>query len=270
MDLEIARRTGFDGVEASSNKIEACLAAGFSENKIREMVGHLDIPGVGFLIDVERQGSRKQELLDEAGRLITMATTVGSKGIQVITGPLNVDAVKSLKTLPGIYRGLIDLPDDEQIELTVKNVRDIADRAAEHNLTVYFEALAWTPLNTIDKQLKVIEKSGRSNVKLIVDYWHCYASGDTPERIAKIDKDLIYGVHICDSLKFDGGVPDEGVLRNVSTGEGVLNLQEWTDAVKSTGFVGWWSCELFSNRDHQDNTFKVAERLQSLMTGLVN
>ncbi|MGQ3295833.1 MAG: sugar phosphate isomerase/epimerase family protein, partial [Shinella sp.] len=96
-----------------------------------------------------------------------------------------------------------------------------------------------------------------------------YTSGDTPERIARLDKELIYGVHLCDSLPYAGGIPNEPVLRDVPTGQGVLDLQSWVDAVKSTGYAGWWSCELFCNRQHQDNSFAIARDLKALMERLI-
>ncbi|MFS8146166.1 sugar phosphate isomerase/epimerase family protein [Rhizobium sp. BR 249] len=269
IDLEIAKQLEFDGLEASGSKISDCLAAGVSKASLREMVDGMFIPGIGFLINIERQNDERPQLFSDAVRLFELATAVGAKGVEVITGPLSLDAVRSKTPIQGLYRGLIDRPEQEQIDLTAANLRELADVAASHDLTLYLESLSWTPLNTIDKQLKVIEKAGRTNIKLLIDYWHCYTSGDTPERVAKIDKDLIYGVHVCDSLEFKGGIPDEPILRDVPTGDGVLNLKEWTDAVKSTGYEGWWSCELFCNRNHQENSFDVARQLKSLMQSLI-
>ncbi|SCB58623.1 Sugar phosphate isomerase/epimerase [Rhizobium aethiopicum] len=269
IDLEIAKQLKFDGLEASGAKISECLAGGVSKTSLREMVDGMWIPGIGFLVDIERQDGERPQLFSDAARLFELAATVGAKGVEVITGPLSLEAVRSKAPRNGLYRGLLDRPEQEQIDLTAANLRELADNAASHGLILYLESLSWTPLNTIDKQLKVIEKVGRSNLKLLIDYWHCYTSGDTPERVAKIDKDLIYGVHVCDSLEFKGGIPDEPVLRDVPTGEGVLNLQEWTDAVKSTGYEGWWSCELFCNRNHQQNSFEVAGQLKSLMQSLI-
>ncbi|WP_244127822.1 sugar phosphate isomerase/epimerase [Burkholderia gladioli] len=62
---------------------------------------------------------------------------------------------------------------------------------------------------------------------------------------------------------------DEVVLRDVSTGAGVLDLVEWTDAVKSTGYQGWWSCELFCRWQQQQNGFRVAAELRALITRLI-
>jgi sugar phosphate isomerase/epimerase len=134
---------------------------------------------------------------------------------------------------------------------------------------IYYEALSWAPLNTIDKQLRTIEKAGRNNIRLVVDFWHCYTSGASPERISRLNKGLIYGVHVCDSWPFESGIPVESVLRDVPTGQGVLNLKEWVDAVKSTGYEGWWSCELFCKRQHQENSYDVARELKSLMETLI-
>ena len=89
------------------------------------------------------------------------------------------------------------------------------------------------------------------------------------EDVAALPGDLIYGVHVCDSLAHPGGIPDEGILRDVPTGRGVLELQDWVDAVKATGYEGWWSCELFCRREQQQNSFAVAGRLHELMARLI-
>lgn len=270
IDLEITRRLGFDGLETNGGKIADCLDNGFTESDVKNLAGNVTIPGIGFLIDIERQGDDRTALFKEAADLFRLANTVGAKGVEVITGPLNIAALdRSAPPSRDLYQGLIDLPQDDQVRLTAANLRELADLAADHGLLLYLEALSWTPLNSIDKQLAVIEKAGRDNLKLLIDFWHCYTSNETPERIARIDSDLLYGVHICDSLHFEGGIPNEPVLRDVPTGKGVLNLGEWVDAVKSTGYVGWWSCESFCRRQHQENSFEVARELKQLMSKLV-
>lgn len=271
IDIDIARTLGFDGLETSGTKISAFLGAGFSEEELRSRLDGLSLPGIGFLIDVERQGANRKDMLLEAERLCSLAAASGAQGIEAITGPLDIRVFEQNATerYPDIYRGLIDLPLDRQTVLTAENLRAVADIAANYGLIVYLEALSWTPLNTMDAQMRIIDLCQRDNVRLVIDFWHSYTSGDTPERIARFDKDLIYGVHLCDSLPFSGGIPNEAILRDVPTGNGILNLQEWVDAVKSTGFQGWWSCELFCNRQHQDNSYDVAQELKTLMERLV-
>lgn len=271
LDLDLTREVGFDGLETSGDKISAFLEAGYSVSELKERAGSLFLPGIGFLINLERQGQAREAMLQEAVKLCELAVAIGAKGIEVITGPLDLRAYEpnSERLYPEVYRGLLDQPATAQRNLTADNLALVADIAAEFNLVVYLEGLSWTPLKKIDDQIDVVERCNRSNVKIVVDFWHCYTSGQTPEDIARLDPQLIYGVHVCDSLQYDGGIPNEPLLRNVSTGAGVLNLTEWVDAVKSTGFKGWWSTELFCQRDHQDNAFKVATNLKKIMDSLI-
>lgn len=271
IDIEIARSLGFDGLETSGSKIAAFLDAGHDEQALKEQLAGLFLPGIGFLIDLERQGEDRKQMLQEAEALCALACAAGAKGIETITGPLDIRVFETDAAVryPDLYRGLIDLPTQEQSERTAANLRAVADIAAAYGLVVYLEALSWTPLNSLDAQLRLIDLCKRDNVRLVVDFWHAYTSGDTPDRIARLDKDLIYGVHLCDSLPYSGGTPNEAVLRDVPTGKGVLDLQSWVDAVKSTGYEGWWSCELFCRRQHQENSFAVAKDLKTLMERLI-
>ncbi|RWB35828.1 sugar phosphate isomerase/epimerase family protein [Mesorhizobium sp.] len=271
LDLDVTRKLGFDGLEGSGTKIRQFLDAGFSEAELRSTIGDVFIPGIGFLLDVERHGDDRQGLLKDAEELLKLAAAAGAKGLEAITGPIGLAAyAPDAAAKPGLYRGVVGLPLEEQIDITAAGLATVADMAAEHGLLIYYEALSWTPLNTIDKQLRTLERAGRPNIKLVIDFWHCYTAGETPERVSRLDKNIIYGVHICDSLPFVGGIPDEGILRDVPTGQGVLNLKEWVDAVKSTGFDGWWSCELFCRRQHQENSYEVAAGLQTLMEDLIH
>lgn len=271
MDIDIAQAVGFDALEINSAKLEAYLQAGYSEPELRDLLKGVDVPGIGYLRDIERQGAERDDLLKEAERLFQLANLAGAKGVQVLTGPINVQAVLDFQrgAKPEHYSGLLGRDQAEQYALTAKNLATLADLAQQYDLLLYLEALSWTPLNSLEHQLQLIDRTGRDNVRMVVDYWHCFTSGVTPQDIAGMNKDVIYGVHVCDSLAFEGGVPNEDVLRDVPTGSGVLDLAEWTAAVKATGYIGWWSCELFCKKQQQQNSYAVARELKTLLTRLV-
>jgi sugar phosphate isomerase/epimerase len=59
-------------------------------------------------------------------------------------------------------------------------------------------------------------------------------------------------------------------LRDVPTGSGILDLRTWTQAVKATGYEGWWCSETFCKAQQQDNGYAVARKLYSHLDILVN
>lgn len=271
MDVQLALEAGFDGLELSAPKIRNYLEAGYSEQELRNVIGKLFIPTLGFVLDVERTGEARQALLKEAITHFELAAAAGARSVQVITGPVDVESVKAFKAgkiFEG-YSGVLGKDLKEQISITSENLGELGDIAKTYGLLVNFEALGWTPLNSMQLQLAVLEQADRDNLRLIVDFWHCYVSGDNPDTIAKLPSELLYGIHVCDSRPFNSGVPDEAILRDVSTGAGVLNLAEWVDAVKATGYQDWWSCELFSKRDRQADSRVVTNQLYQLMHDLI-
>lgn len=271
IDVDIARHLGLQALEASGLKIASYLDAGFTHADLQNLLGDLEIPGVGYLANIERQGAEEHALFAEAEALFTLAQAAGAEGVQVLTGPINVDAVTDFQRQGHSqhYSGLLGTDMREQMLLTANNLRRLADLAKDFNLTLYLEALSWTPLSGIDRQVELLERAERDNLKMVIDFWHCHTSGDTPDDVAKMDKRHLYGVHVCDSLAFAGGVPNEVVLRDVPTGQGVLDLQAWTDAVLATGYQGWWSCELFCRKQQQQDSYAVARELKSLLERLL-
>ncbi|CAM2164920.1 sugar phosphate isomerase/epimerase family protein [Burkholderia orbicola] len=270
-DLDTIAAIGFDGIELGANKLEAYLASGYGAGDLKALLEDIYVPGMGFLTDIERQGRQASEMYARADALFELATLSGAQGVQVLTGPVDVRSVVEWTHTGRTdrYAGVLGLPHARQIAVTAKNLARLADMAAERGLVLYLEALSWAPVSGIDKSIQLIDAAGRDNVKIVIDYWHCHTSGVTPDDIAKLDARLIHGVHVCDSLPFPGGIPDEQVLRDVPTGKGVIDLRQWTDAVKATGYRGWWSCELFCRKQQQQNAATVAAQLKRLLARLV-
>lgn len=271
IDLEIMRRSGFQGLEVSAAKMRTALESGITERELSTWLHGIDVPGIGFLMDIERLGPLFDALINDAHELFRLAVIAGAKGVQVLTGPVQVLAVQAFATggNSGLYEGVIRSARQDQLKITAANLAQLADIATDYGLLLYLEALAWSPLNKLGDQVELIARADRPNLRMVVDFWHCYASGDTPDDVAALPRDLIYGVHVCDSLPYTGGIPDEVVLRDIPTGQGVLDLQNWVDAVKSTGYDGWWSCELFCRRQQQENSFEVARSLHDQMERLI-
>ena len=270
--LDVARSAGFQSVELTSAPVLEYLNAGYSQRELREAFDGLRVQGIGALLDVERTGKQGQEMMQQAEDLYDLAKIIGARGVQLVTGPLDYRAVVEYNRdgHTSRYKGLLGCTDEEKISITAKNLQRLADRAQEVGLIVYLEALSWSPVAKIDQQIQILERADRDNLKIVIDYWHCYISGASPEDIKKIDGRHIYGVHVCDSLPYGEGVPDETVLRDVPTGDGILDLQAWTQAVKATGYNGWWCSETFCKSQQQASSYDVAKKLYKDLDLLVN
>lgn len=272
IEIDIARRLGFHGLETTAGKIRDYLEAGHTTADLKAELNGLPIYGIGTILNAERHGTDTRSLISESETMFDLARQIGARGVQVINGPLDFrEVVRFRQGRPKEgYRGVLEYSEEKQTEVTAASLRLLAEIAKQSGILVYFEALAWSPLKTTKQQLSLLRKVNHDNLKIVIDYWHFFACGDRPEDVAQIDSEYIYGVHVCDSLPVSpADVPDETVLRDVPTGDGVIDLKAWTDAVKATGYKDWWCSETFCRKIQQENSYEISKAMKSQLAELV-
>jgi sugar phosphate isomerase/epimerase len=238
--IEVARSTGWDGVFLRAEHLRRYRAAGLDLGAVQQALKGLEPINLGALADVERwRPSERRAMLEDATELTELAVEVGASNIQVLTGPVDPD---------GSYSGPDELSPAELRRVTADGLRVVADIGASAGIRYYLEPIAWTPLSQLDAAMEAIDEAGRGNVGLILDYWHLWQRGTGPTDIARLDPRFIDGVDFGDSLPPQGECGPDQRTRQVWPGEGVIPLREWTAAVRSTGFDGWWDNELYSPR----------------------
>lgn len=261
-DIRIAKETGHAGIEINGPKLKRYLAQGYSLGSLLPLLK--DVPAVGmcYVQDIERQEpAAYRSLLEETEQICEIAQKLNCPMVQLLTGPLDPT---------GAYKGLTGVSTSELRRLTAKNLKGIGTIGNKHNIRFFLEPLTWTPLNKFEDILATIDAAEQPNVGLVIDFWHLWDSGATPEQIAKLDKNLIYCVHFCDSLeKWGKRGTYEQRGRDVWTGGGRIPLKEWVDAVRATGFDGCWSCELLSPKYWELDPWKTARDLKSLLEYLL-
>jgi len=275
-DIQHARSAGFTGIELQSPKLYRYLDAGYAVETLPEMLDGLTVTGLGAVLDIERQGSAREDYLAEVRRMCRVATVVGAPIVQLCTGPVDRDVVQDFRSGrlaadDARYRATIGLEEADALRVTAANVRDAADIAAEHGLDLYLEPLAWARLNRCRQALLLIEEAGRDNVGIALDTWHFWTVGDTLDEVRNLPRELIKAVHLSDGLDLDRAtdVPDQGRHRNVVIGGGSIPLQQWVDAIKSTGYDGWWVSEMFSTRADEQDPLAMATAVRTLLATLV-
>jgi sugar phosphate isomerase/epimerase len=48
-------------------------------------------------------------------------------------------------------------------------------------------------------------------------------------------------------------------------GEGAIPLKDWINAIKSTGYDGWYTCETFCKRAFEEDPLKTAAVIKNYM-----
>jgi sugar phosphate isomerase/epimerase len=261
-DIRIARETGYDGIEIIGSKLKRYLDQGYTVEDLLPHLRGLQPVSLGYVQDIERQEPDEyQALLRECEEMCGLAQSLGIPQVQILTGPIG----------PGVgefggYQGLMGRDWPEVRDLTARNLAVISQIGRQHGVSFYLEMLSWTPVHTLKHGCEVIDCAGADNVGVVIDFWHLWTSGITPDEVARLDKRYIAGVHFCDSLPAPpGSTVVSHDLRHVWTGSGHIPLKEWVDAVVATGYDGWWACELFSPKHWELDPWQTARRLRELL-----
>jgi len=255
-DVMIAAETGYDAVELHTDKLDRYLAAGFTGEDLKPVLHRhgMKVSCIDIIGDVEtRDPKKKRAVLEKTELLSRTAREIGCDTIQ----------------LNG-FMELSQLSEAENIRLTARNIREICEIGADHGIRFQYEGAAWTPIHSIGQCRALVEEVGMENFGLVIDFWHFWASrGGTPEDIARLDSTMIYGVHIADGFRPAEGEDwvEETELRGALPGDGDIPLQEWVDAVVSTGYDGFYSGEILCHRLWEANLSDIAEDTLQRMKG---
>ena len=262
MQLRVARETGWDGVFLRAEHLERYLAEGYPMADLRDALAGLSPINLGALADVERwRPAERAARMREAEGLTRLAADVGASNVQLLTGPV---------TPGGAYRGPSELSTSELRRITADAIREVADLGAPLGIRYYLEPVAWTPLSSLALAVETIDATERENVGLVLDFWHLWQTGATPDDIARLDQRFIEGVDLADSLGPAGAPSPDQRSRRVWPGDGAIPLQTWVDAVLATGFDGWWDNELYSSLHWESpDPFVVGQGLREVLLSLL-
>ena len=245
-DIRLAEECGYEALEITDMKLLRYLDNGYLAEELNPIFKKFNIQPVciNALKNIEQiERHKKLEMIAEADRLINAAHAIKCATIQLVP-----------------FCGLQGRPWKEVAKLTAANIAEIADLGEQYGVRFQLEPIAWSPIHSLKQSLEVIERAGRNNVGMVIDFWHLWAGGETtPDDVAKLDRSIIYGVHFCDGiLHRPGSEYIEEELRGYLPGEGGIPVQEWVDAVIATGFEGVWSSELLSPKHWEWDLSEIA------------
>jgi 2-keto-myo-inositol isomerase len=135
--------------------------------------------------------------------------------------------------------------DQEVFTESVTVLREISDKFEGYKVKFAFEFLGfdWCSVSTLEQGAEIVRAVNRDNVGLILDTFHFYAGGSTPNSIKKADKRKIFVVHINDSEDLPKRELQDS--HRLYPGEGVIPLREIFVSLKEIQYDGPVSIEMF-------------------------
>jgi 2-keto-myo-inositol isomerase len=231
-DLRLAADAGYQGVELRDTKIARYLASGGTLEAARDLartVG-VDVLSVNALEDATlRTGDALAQAVERCRLLARWARALDCP---------TVVAVPSVLPPGGLAAATVRAR-------TVEALRALVAAAAESGVRVGFEFLGFPTcsVNTLRAARDVLDELGHPDAGLVIDAFHVYAGGSSPDDLDGLDGARIFMVHLDDA---EPGPPSE--LRDAHRllpGRGVVPLAPLIERVQRTGYTGAYSLELF-------------------------
>ena len=233
--IEIARETGYAGIEARAERLlkdaaEVRAAAGMVRPK--EV---LTLNGVALTVRPDGRMDRQLIEADLRPRL-QICQDLGSPYLLAI--PPRANGLETRRAIPATR---------DALELA----RDRADRVG---IRIAFEFLGFAdcPINTPAIATETVD--GIEAIDLVLDSCHWHASGSQPLDAYPVDRLAL--VHLNDAPdKPPRQIEDED---RVLPGEGVIHLEALRAELKTRGFSGPWSLETFNHGYWKEDPESVA------------
>jgi 4-hydroxyphenylpyruvate dioxygenase len=133
-------------------------------------------------------------------------------------------------------------------DLTAEQLHRVGDVAADHGVTVAFEALAWgRHINRVGQAWEAVTAADHPAVTLAVDTFHMLARGDDGTVLRDVPGDRIGFLQVADAPVLDMNTLDWSRHFRCFPGQGALDVTGVVAAALEAGYQGPLSLEVFSD-----------------------
>lgn len=241
--LKIARKTGFEAIELTMDKVEPIIAKGALDELARQIqTERLEVASINGPENFNLLSDKEfQSILNRTQNLASAAEQMGCKLLIPVPST----------TKPGLSRG-------EIISQTVEALTRLAGVCGNDiNLGLEFLGMRSCSINKLETAAEVIRQVERPNVGLVVDSFHMHASGSPFSEIARtIDKILL--IHVNDSEP--GNLESLTDANRVFPGEGTIDLRGFRQVLRDSGYDGYVSLELLKPAYWREDPEQIARK----------
>jgi 4-hydroxyphenylpyruvate dioxygenase len=153
------------------------------------------------------------------------------------------------------------------IDRAAADFHELGELAAAHGLRVGFEALAWgRHVNDYRDAWEIVRRADHRSIGIILDSFHALAPAFPTNAIGSIPADKIFLVQLADAPKIGLDVLSWSRHFRCFPGQGDLPVADFMAAVRTTGYSGPLSLEIFNDQFRSGSAVRTAtDGLRSLM-----
>ena len=243
--ISVAAEAGYEGIELWHDDIDKFIATGGTLQQLRSALDSrgLSVPTTIHLKQwFQAEGDEYAASLRDARHKFQQAAAVGAAF--TVAGPPHGTANRSLGAAH--YHELLDI-------------------GKEYGVRPAFEYLGFVQdIKTVDDAIEIIEGANHPAACIVLDPFHCYVGGGPMESISRLNASQVAVSHFNDAP----AEPAPSTQRDpdrVMPGDGNVNLKLYCDLLRSIGYTGFLSLELFRPDLWEKNPLDVArEGLQKM------
>jgi 4-hydroxyphenylpyruvate dioxygenase len=133
-------------------------------------------------------------------------------------------------------------------DLTAEQLHRVGDLAADHGVTIAFEALAWgRHINRVEQAWEAVKAADHAAVTLAIDTFHMLARGDDGSVLCDVPGGRIGFLQVADAPVLDMNILDWSRHFRCFPGQGALDVTGVVAAALEAGYQGPLSLEVFSD-----------------------
>jgi 2-keto-myo-inositol isomerase len=245
-DLEIAAETGFTALEVWAGKLDAYLG----ERSLEELGGRMRALGIQpwCINSIEnitpRDAAGRAEVIDQLRRTAAIARAIGAPSIVVVPGRAPEGFVRTTA-----------------IADAVDVLRMMSDAAEDIGLAFEFLGKPGCSVPTLDMAIEIVAEADRPNVGMVIDTFHFHAGGSQMADLARVHIEKLFVVHLngCE----DRPKSELTDAHRLFPGEGIIPIVEILSALRTRGFDGTMSIEIFRPEYWQRDAREVAREART-------
>lgn len=243
-DVRIASAAGFDVLEITATKLDSYLQTRTLADARRQIdAAKLKTHAINSIEKINfRDAAGRQQVLARTQQISEWCKTLDCPWIIAVPGPYPAGTS---------WQAIRDN--------TMTSLRAMSEIAAQSGTNIAFEFLGfpWCAVRTAAQAWEIVRTLNLSNVGIVIDTCHFFAGGSTLDSIRAIDAKKLAVFHINDVDQ----TPKEQIedANRLFPGDGVIPLKDIIGAVRSTGFDGVASVEIFRPEYWQRDPIAVAK-----------